>query len=210
MSVELHVRTRASLRPDPDFDPVLAIFYYIHNDWPPSSSASSSISDSCPSDGGGGGGEAEDNVQLGIIAIDIDNCDFGLLGNASPVKSKIDSDNKSPSKVSSPSVKKSSSPSSARSPPTLLSPSFSSESSLPGVRRYFDGCGLAASVKVLYVSSELELIKKLVQLVRQVDPDFLLGYEITMASWGYLIERAAKLDINLTNELSRMPSKLIN
>lgn len=63
-------------------------------------------------------------------------------------------------------------------------------------------------VEVTYVSSEVELIEKLIQLVRQVDPDFLIGYEITMASWGYLTERAAQLNANLTTELSRMPGEL--
>ena len=36
------------------------------------------------------------------------------------------------------------------------------------------------------------------------------GYEITTASWGYLIERAGKLNFNLTSELSRMPSELVD
>ena len=39
------------------------------------------------------------------------------------------------------------------------------------------------------------------------DPDILLGYEVTMMSWGYLIDRAAHLNLNLTNQLSRTPRK---
>ena len=34
MSMELHIRTRGDLRPDPEFDPILALFYSIHNDVP--------------------------------------------------------------------------------------------------------------------------------------------------------------------------------
>jgi DNA polymerase zeta len=47
MSVELHVRTRGGLRPDPEWDPVLIVFYYVHNDW------------------------SSDGNTLGIIAIDL-------------------------------------------------------------------------------------------------------------------------------------------
>ena len=66
MSVELHMHSRGSLRPDPEFDPVLAIFYYIHNDWPAA----------------GGGG----NSHLGVIAMDnVDACSFV----ASPQKAKV-------------------------------------------------------------------------------------------------------------------------
>ena len=43
----------------------------------------------------------------------------------------------------------------------------------------------------------------------RTDPDFLIGYEVATLSWGYLVDRAAALDINLTKELSRMPSWLI-
>ena len=41
------------------------------------------------------------------------------------------------------------------------------------------------------------------------DPDIILGYEVTMTSWGYLIDRAATLNVNLTNQLSRTPSNHI-
>ena len=33
-SLELHVRTRRDARPDPEFDPICAIFYYIQTDTP--------------------------------------------------------------------------------------------------------------------------------------------------------------------------------
>ena len=37
------------------------------------------------------------------------------------------------------------------------------------------------------------------------DSDILIGYEVQMSSWGYLVERAAALNINLTGQLSRIP-----
>lgn len=200
LSVELHTRTRGSLRPDPEFDPILAVFYFIHNDWP------------LPS--GGGDGSHGNNTELGIIAIDVDNAGFRQrpqAGKTSPVKPEGSGGGRSQG-ISSTSHPKHESPSPLKSP--SLSPSISAGgggstfgSPQPGINRFLDGCALATDIKVTYVSSELELIEKLVQLVRQVDPDFLIGYEVTMASWGYLIERAAALNINLTNELSRMPSE---
>ena len=35
LSLELHVRTRRDVRPDPEFDPICALFYYIQTDTPP-------------------------------------------------------------------------------------------------------------------------------------------------------------------------------
>ena len=34
LSVELHMESRGDLRPDPDFDPIVCLFYTIHNDVP--------------------------------------------------------------------------------------------------------------------------------------------------------------------------------
>ncbi len=57
MSVEVHAHTRGCLKPDPEFDPILAVFYYVHNDW--------------PSEDG-----SDRNTRLGLIAIDIHNSNF--------------------------------------------------------------------------------------------------------------------------------------
>ncbi|KAI9825156.1 MAG: DNA polymerase zeta [Phylliscum demangeonii] len=57
-------------------------------------------------------------------------------------------------------------------------------------------------------SSELDLINRIVDIVRQQDPDILTGYEVHGGSWGYLIERArCKYEFNLCDELSRMKSQ---
>ena len=39
------------------------------------------------------------------------------------------------------------------------------------------------------------------------DPDILVGYEVQNASIGYLIARGKKIDINVLQELSRIPSE---
>lgn len=38
--------------------------------------------------------------------------------------------------------------------------------------------------------SELDIINRLVDVVRELDPDILTGYEVQSSSWGYVIERA--------------------
>ncbi len=64
------------------------------------------------------------------------------------------------------------------------------------------------SIEVVEESSELDLMTRLVGIVRAHDPDILTGYEVHGSSWGYLIERARfKYDYNLCDEFSRMKSQ---
>ncbi|KAF2488886.1 DNA polymeras-like protein zeta catalytic subunit [Lophium mytilinum] len=64
------------------------------------------------------------------------------------------------------------------------------------------------SVEVEYEEDELDLINKLVDIVREFDPDILTGYEVHNGSWGYLIERARlKYEYDLCDEFSRMKSQ---
>jgi DNA polymerase zeta len=53
-------------------------------------------------------------------------------------------------------------------------------------RRYPD-----ADIRV--ESSELDVITTVVDIVRDLDPDILTGYEVHSSSWGYLIERSRHL-----------------
>ncbi|KAL6702690.1 DNA polymerase zeta [Coniothyrium glycines] len=63
-------------------------------------------------------------------------------------------------------------------------------------------------VEVEYEEDELDLINRIVDIVRQFDPDILTGYEVHNGSWGYLIERARlKFEYNLCDEISRMKSQ---
>ncbi|KAI9654687.1 MAG: DNA polymerase zeta [Trizodia sp. TS-e1964] len=56
-------------------------------------------------------------------------------------------------------------------------------------------------------NNELDLINKMVDIVRFHDPDILTGYEVHGGSWGYLIERAGcKYEYNLVDEFSRVKS----
>ncbi|KAK3331099.1 hypothetical protein B0H66DRAFT_88702 [Apodospora peruviana] len=57
-------------------------------------------------------------------------------------------------------------------------------------------------------ASELDLMVRMVEIVRAFDPDILAGYEVHGSSWGYLIERASsKYDWDLCDEFSRMKSQ---
>lgn len=56
--------------------------------------------------------------------------------------------------------------------------------------------------------TEVDLLTRVVDIVRYFDPDILTGYEVHNSSWGYLIERSRlKYDMNLCDELSRMKSQ---
>lgn len=57
---------------------------------------------------------------------------------------------------------------------------------------------------IKYVSSESNLIDEFIQVMRLWDPDILIGYEIEMLSWGYLINRGNTIGINLLQKLSKI------
>ncbi|CEG83153.1 Putative DNA polymerase [Rhizopus microsporus] len=67
--------------------------------------------------------------------------------------------------------------------------------------------GIAATrADIDYAETEEELFSILIEKVRLYDPDMLVGYEVQNSSWGYLIERGARLGINVVDELSRVIS----
>ena len=43
------------------------------------------------------------------------------------------------------------------------------------------------------LSNEMELILQLATIVRTLDPDIIIGYEVQNSSWGFLVERALQL-----------------
>lgn len=58
-----------------------------------------------------------------------------------------------------------------------------------------------------FVSNEIELLKRLVDLVKKWDPDIFVGYEIEMSSWGYLIQRCQSIGFDIIPLISRIPSQ---
>ncbi|CAI7665772.1 unnamed protein product [Penicillium manginii] len=66
----------------------------------------------------------------------------------------------------------------------------------------------ALRVELEHESTELDMINRLVDIVRDLDPDIITGYEVHNGSWGYVIERARKkYDFDLCEELSRVKSQ---
>ena len=75
----------------------------------------------------------------------------------------------------------------------------------PGIAKKFSR---TAPIDLEEESAELDLLMKVVDIVRYYDPDILTGYEVHNSSWGYLIERARVMyDFNLCDEISRMKSQ---
>ncbi|KAM6915313.1 DNA polymerase zeta catalytic subunit [Xenentodon cancila] len=134
MSLELHARTRRDLEPDPEFDPICALFYCFSSDAPL---------------------QNDHGAQLtGAIMVDKDH----------------------PGRVQG-----------CRGTAPLL------------VRSGISG------LRVTYTSEEKTLFEELVVIMRRFDPDILVGYEVQMRSWGYLLQRAAVLGVDLCQQLSRVP-----
>ncbi|KAG8582486.1 hypothetical protein GDO81_008073 [Engystomops pustulosus] len=131
MCMELHARTRRDLEPDPEFDPICALFYCLSSDYPLSGS---------------------DKKELtGAIVI--------------AKETSADKDFRSP----------------------LLN-----RSGLTGFQ-------------TTYATDEKDLFEHVIGLVRRYDPDILLGYEVQMHSWGYLLQRASTLNVDLCQQMSRIP-----
>ncbi|PKY07828.1 DNA polymerase zeta catalytic subunit [Aspergillus campestris IBT 28561] len=91
-------------------------------------------------------------------------------------------------------------------------------SHLPGVHvgMVFQGEGDMPEAKVSkalridleHEPTELDLLTRIVDIVRFHDPDIITGYEVHNSSWGYLIERARKkYDYDMCDELSRVKAQ---
>lgn len=61
---------------------------------------------------------------------------------------------------------------------------------------------------VKYVKNENELYLEVLNVINNSDPDIYAGYEIEMASWGYLIQRGYVIEMNMPLLMSRLrPTK---
>ncbi|XP_073349522.1 DNA polymerase zeta catalytic subunit isoform X2 [Pagrus major] len=134
MGMDLHARTRRDLEPDPEFDPICALFYCLSSDAP------------LP--------EVDSTQLTGAIVVDKDHqsCDRGVRGTA----------------------------------PLLVRSGVS-------------------GLQVTYATDEKVLFQELITIMRRFDPDILVGYEVQMHSWGYLLQRAAVLGVDLCQQMSRVP-----
>jgi DNA polymerase zeta len=68
--------------------------------------------------------------------------------------------------------------------------------------------GSSFGVDIEYETDELDLLNRMIDIVRELDADILVGYEVHNGSWGYLVERARlKFEFDLASELSRVKSE---
>ncbi|XP_034622780.1 DNA polymerase zeta catalytic subunit [Trachemys scripta elegans] len=134
ISMELHARTRRDLEPDPEFDPICALFFCISSDT------------ALPN--------TDKREITGAIVIDKDRT------------------------ISS---------QGSRDQAPLLT-----RSGITGL-------------EVTYTADEKALFQEVVNIVKRYDPDIMLGYEVQMHSWGYLLQRAAALSVDLCQMISRVP-----
>ncbi|KAK2505421.1 hypothetical protein MC885_016958 [Smutsia gigantea] len=138
ISVELHARTRRDLEPDPEFDPICALFYCVSSD--------TALPDT-------------DRMELmGAIVIDKDRA-----ASSQDIRYQT---------------------------PLLI------RSGITGL-------------EVTYAADEKALFQEIADIIKRYDPDILLGYEIQMHSWGYLLQRAAALSVDLCQMISRVPDDRI-
>lgn len=64
--------------------------------------------------------------------------------------------------------------------------------------------GISKELNIITEQQETDAINRVMKLVRDWDPDILLGFEVQMLSWGYLMQRASTLGIDLASQLSRV------
>ena len=50
------------------------------------------------------------------------------------------------------------------------------------------------------------MFRQLISVIKSHDPDMLVGYDPERSSFGYLVQRSASLDFDLSTELSRVTS----
>ncbi|KAJ7092735.1 hypothetical protein C8R44DRAFT_646516 [Mycena epipterygia] len=61
--------------------------------------------------------------------------------------------------------------------------------------------------KINVVSTELDLLNQIVDIVVELDPDIVVGWEIQAASWGYLNERGHQYGLDISDLICRAPVK---
>lgn len=65
-------------------------------------------------------------------------------------------------------------------------------------------------IRMCFTTTEKELLLELIKLIAIWDPDIFAGYEIEMASWGYVIQRGYALNINMPSLMSRVTSEKLH
>ncbi|XP_015756079.1 PREDICTED: DNA polymerase zeta catalytic subunit-like [Acropora digitifera] len=175
-SLELHVRTRRDSRPDPEFDPICAIFYYIQTDTPLSNGK---------------------NKVKGIICVDEESAKgAATTGPDDKDNTTFNLENVTRRPLSDDAIASTSAGNLTMS--TTLQNNVSNQA-----RNLLCRAGVT-EYDVKYVAEEKQLFAALLQVIHKWDPDILIGYEVQMLSWGFLLERALTFELDLCTQLSRV------
>ncbi|THV04942.1 hypothetical protein K435DRAFT_961659 [Dendrothele bispora CBS 962.96] len=62
------------------------------------------------------------------------------------------------------------------------------------------------NMTIKLVETELDLINELVDIVNELDPDIITGWDVQISSWGYLSARANSFGLTFEDLISRAPS----
>lgn len=60
------------------------------------------------------------------------------------------------------------------------------------------------TIQVIYATDEYDMLAKLVAVVKEHNPDIMLGYEIERNSWAYVLQRAEALNVSIKSAISRV------
>ncbi|KAI0669901.1 hypothetical protein C8Q78DRAFT_976102 [Trametes maxima] len=63
--------------------------------------------------------------------------------------------------------------------------------------------------KAEFVDSELDLLNRVIDIVIELDPDIVSGWEVQAGSWGYLNVRGRTYGMDMGDQISRAPSRNI-
>ncbi|XP_052808091.1 uncharacterized protein LOC128236972 isoform X1 [Mya arenaria] len=178
LSVEVHAESRGDLMPDPEHDPLIAIFYSIFNDVP---------------------AERGTRQETGVLIVHPEsaNQQSGDLASTNQKESNQMGSSHKPQAGSSTDQKQS-------APSNKTSPGIKDSDPKKYEMTLLEKSGFLG-VKVTYVQDEMELLTTFIDLVLNWDADILVGWEIQQLSWGYLLQRASTLGRNLSQALSRLP-----
>ena len=86
----------------------------------------------------------------------------------------------------------------------MPTPQHSTSGQTPFQDCLLHSAGISNELNIITEQQETDAVNRLIKLVRDWDPDILLGFEVQMLSWGYLIQRASTLGIDLAPQLSRV------
>ncbi|XP_063402916.1 DNA polymerase zeta catalytic subunit-like [Mytilus trossulus] len=218
LSMELLADSRGDLLSDPEVDAIKAVFYTIHNDMNDTDitgvivvdAESTKIQE-----------ESREKSKQSAHLLTCNNQNPSTSTGSSPVseshKPSTSSDTTGSTLVSESFKPSTSTDTTDRTPclkDTVKSDQLSSKlqkyTSFSGVhlnQTLLQKSGIDDNLQVAYVETEIGLFNAFKDLITRLDPDLLVGYEIQKTSWGYLLQRAAQVGIDLCSQISRIPEE---